>query len=184
MSVVENLLFGTPVGPELQPDRIARNPYLLKVLADAGLTETLADVGRRIAETMVELFADLPPGHPFFEQFSFISAEDLPEYRALLGRLGKASVATLPAEDRNRLTSLAFPYVEARHRLGLIDAELEARLLEARARLRPRPAGGAEVGGRVLRQRQIHRVPPRCRTTCCSAAWSTARPRRPRASAS
>jgi putative ABC transport system ATP-binding protein len=132
MSVVENLLFGTPVGPELQPDRIARNPYLLKVLADAGLTETLADVGRRIAETMVELFADLPPGHPFFEQFSFISAEDLPEYRALLGRLGKASVATLPAEDRNRLTSLAFPYVEARHRLGLIDAELEARLLEAR----------------------------------------------------
>ncbi len=84
MSVAENLLFGTPVGPELQPDRIARNPYLRKVLADAGLTETLADVGRRIAETMVELFADLPPGHPFFEQFSFISADDLPEFRALL----------------------------------------------------------------------------------------------------
>jgi putative ABC transport system ATP-binding protein len=132
MSVVENLLFGQPVGPELQPDRIARNPYLLKVLADAGLAETLADVGRRIAETMVELFADLPPGHPFFEQFSFISAEDLPEYRALLGRLGKASVATLPPEDRMRLTALAFPYVEARHRLGLIDAALEASLLEAR----------------------------------------------------
>ncbi|HKF64200.1 MAG TPA: ABC transporter ATP-binding protein [Dongiaceae bacterium] len=132
MSVVENLLFGQPVGLELQPDRIARNPYLLKVLADAGLAETLADVGRRIAETMVELFADLPPGHPFFEQFSFISAEDLPEYRALLGRLGKASVATLPPEDHMRLTALAFPYVEARHRLDLIDAALEARLLEAR----------------------------------------------------
>jgi putative ABC transport system ATP-binding protein len=132
MSVVENLLFGQPVGPELQPDRIARNPYLLKVLGDAGLADTLADVGRRIAETMVELFADLPPGHPFFEQFSFISAEDLPEYRALLGRLGKASVATLPPDDWMRLAALAFPYVEARHRLGLIDAELETRLLEAR----------------------------------------------------
>jgi len=26
----------------------------------------------------VELFADLPPGHPFFEQYSFISDDDLP----------------------------------------------------------------------------------------------------------
>src|SRR5262249_47418988 len=98
----------------------------------AALGEALGDVGRRLAGAMVELVAALPPGQPFFEQFSFISAEDLPEYRALLGRLGKASVATLPPEDRMRLTALAFPYVEARHRLGLIDAELETRLLEAR----------------------------------------------------
>ncbi len=132
MSVVENLLFGTPVGPELQPDRITGNAYLHKVLEQAGLAEPLADVGRRIAETMVELFADLPPGHPFFEQFSFIAAEDLPEYRALLGRLGKSSLANLPAGDRDRLIALAFPYVEARHRLDLIDGALEERLLAAR----------------------------------------------------
>ncbi len=132
LSVVGNLLFGQPVGPELQPDRIAGNRYLQRVLAETGLAETMADVGRRIAETMVELFADLPPGHPFFEQFSFISAEDLPEYRALLGRLGKSSIASLSQEDRDRLTRLAYPYVEARHRLGLIDAELESRILEAR----------------------------------------------------
>jgi putative ABC transport system ATP-binding protein len=81
---------------------------------------------------MVELFADLPPGHPFFEQFSFISAEDLPEYRALLGKLGKSPVASLAQADRDRFASLAFPYIEARHRLGLIDAELETRLLAAR----------------------------------------------------
>jgi putative ABC transport system ATP-binding protein len=143
MSVVENLLFGTPVGYAFQPDLEAPGPderaaqdagraYIHRVLADAGLAETLADVGRRIAETMVELFADLPPGHPFFEQFSFIAAEDLPEYRALLGRLEKSSIGNLPEADRNRLTALAFPYIEARHRLDLIDTALEARLLEAR----------------------------------------------------
>ncbi|MEA2782558.1 MAG: putative transport system ATP-binding protein [Rhodospirillaceae bacterium] len=132
MSVAENLLFGTPVGPEFQAENIAANAYVRKVLADNGLADTLADVGRQIAETMVELFADLPPGHPFFEQFSFISAEDLPEYRALLGRLGKGSLAALAPADRDRLVGLAFPYVEARHRLGLIDADLEGRLLEAR----------------------------------------------------
>jgi putative ABC transport system ATP-binding protein len=132
MSVAENLLFGAPVGPDLQPERIAANPYLHKVLAEAGLAEPLAEVGRRIAETMVELFADLPPGHPFFEQFSFISAEDLPEFRALLGRLGKTGAAAMAPADRDRLTGLAFPYVEARHRLELIGADLESRLLVAR----------------------------------------------------
>src|SRR5205814_762118 len=40
--------------------------------------------------------------------------------------------SSLPQPDRNRLASLAFPYIEARHRLGLIDADLEARLLAAR----------------------------------------------------
>jgi putative ABC transport system ATP-binding protein len=143
MSVLENLLFGTPIGyafqPDLEPpDRKARaaqddgRAYLHKVLAEAGLAEILADVGRRIAETMVELFADLPPGHPFFEQFSFIAAEDLPEYRTLLARLEKSSIANLPEAERDRLTALAFPYIEARHRLDLIDSALEQRLLQAR----------------------------------------------------
>ncbi len=132
MSVAENLIFGAPVGPAFQPDNIASNPYLHKILAENNLDDSLSDVGKRIAETMVELFADLPPGHPFFEQFSFISAEDLPEYRALLGRLSKSPVSSLPQVDRDRLASLAFPYIEARHRLGLIDADLEVRLLGAR----------------------------------------------------
>ncbi len=132
MSVSENLMFGAPVGPDLQSDRIATNPYLHKVLAENMLGSALADVGRRIAETMVELFADLPPGHPFFEQFSFIQAEDLPEYRALLGKLGKNPVSSLPQDERDRLIALAFPYIEARHRLDLIDRDLESRVLAAR----------------------------------------------------
>ncbi len=48
------------------------------MLAAADVAEDLIALGQQIATTMVELFADLPAGHPFFEQFSFISAEDLP----------------------------------------------------------------------------------------------------------
>ena len=29
---------------------------------------------------MLELFTDLPPDHDYFRQFSFISADDLPDY--------------------------------------------------------------------------------------------------------
>ena len=43
-------------------------------------------MGAQIAETMTEIFRGLPPGHPLFEQFSFIGADELPEYEAILRR--------------------------------------------------------------------------------------------------
>lgn len=132
MSVAENLLFGTPVGPAFAAERLSENAYLWSVLESQGLVPALFDVGRQIAETMVELFADLPPGHEFFEQFSFIGADELPEYRALLGRIGKAGPERASQKDRALLVGLTFPYVEARHRLGVIGPEMEARVLAAR----------------------------------------------------
>jgi ABC-type transport system involved in cytochrome bd biosynthesis fused ATPase/permease subunit len=79
---------------------------------------------------MIELFADLPPGHEFFEQFSFISSEDLPEFQALLSRTEGRT--TMSPEDRARLLTLPFKLIEARHRLGLLDDGIKARVLEAR----------------------------------------------------
>ena len=132
MSLAENLLFGTPVGKAFAPDRLADNAYLRQVMEQQGLTPDLFQIGREIAETMVELFADLPPGHEFFEQFSFIGADELPDYRAALGRVGKGGYEAASAADRARLVALAFPYVEARHRLGVIGPEVEAKVLAAR----------------------------------------------------
>ena len=132
LSLAENLLFGTPVGDRLKLSQMPGNDYLKATLDQAGVAVPLLSMGRRIAETMVELFADLPPGHPFFEQFSFISADDLPEFRTLLARIEKTDVATLGADDRAKLIALSLPYVEARHRLDLIDETMEERLLAVR----------------------------------------------------
>ena len=81
---------------------------------------------------MVELFADLPPDHEYFRQFSFISADDLPEYRNLVGRIDPAKLDELGDTDRERLMALTFKLIPARHRLGLVDDDLQARVLEAR----------------------------------------------------
>jgi putative ABC transport system ATP-binding protein len=125
-------MFGAPVGPAFQPDNIATNPYLHKILAENNLGDALADVGRRIAETMVELFADLPPDHEFFQQFSFISSDDLPDMQDLLSRANKERLNELADTDRLRLMSLPFKVIPARHRLGAVDDALMARVLEAR----------------------------------------------------
>jgi putative ABC transport system ATP-binding protein len=132
MTVAENLLFGTAVGPDFAPDNLANNEYLRTTLRGLGLGDDLVNMGRKIAETMVEIFADLPPGHPFFEQYGFISFDDLPMYRELMQRTGKLGIDQIQREDRYRFVRLTFPYIEARHRLDLIDAEMEEKLLQGR----------------------------------------------------
>jgi ABC-type multidrug transport system fused ATPase/permease subunit len=129
-TLAENLLFGTPVSPAFDVDRLAENAYVLGVLDKVGLTEKLVEIGREVATTMIELFADLPPGHEFFEQFSFISSEDLPEFQALLSRVEGRT--TMSPADRARLLTLPFKLIEARHRLGLLDDKVKASVLEAR----------------------------------------------------
>lgn len=131
-TLAENLLFGTPVGPAFQPDTIAAHPYVRSTLAQVGLTDDLLKIGRDVAETMVELFADLPSDHEFFAQFSFISPDDLPEFQALLTRVERVGVDGVSEEDRARLLSLPFKLIPARHRLGMLDTDIQARVLEAR----------------------------------------------------
>src|SRR5262249_6627476 len=66
MTVEENLLFGTPSKSTKDSDFGDRRDELLAAVIEAvGLKPALIAMGAKIAETMVELFADLPPGHPF-----------------------------------------------------------------------------------------------------------------------
>ena len=131
-SVAENLLFGTPIGPAFDFEALADNSYVLEVLTKVGLIEDLVEAGKQVAETMVELFADLPPDHEFFEQFSFISASNLPEFVAILGRIGEEGTVALSKRDRAQLLSLPFKLIPARHRLDVLDESMQKRILEAR----------------------------------------------------
>jgi putative ABC transport system ATP-binding protein len=133
LTLVENMLFGTPTsGTGFDYARLVESPFLSQLLDRQGLTEDLLRMGQQIAETMVELFADLPPGHPFFDQFSFIAADELPAYQQLVARLEKGGLGEATQLDRRKLIGLTFPYIEARHRLNLIDTAMEERLLKAR----------------------------------------------------
>ena len=131
-TVGENLLFGRPVGDAFDLDKLAEHPYVLEVLEIAGLTDLMMDAGRQVASTMVELFADLPPGHEFFERYAFISHEDLPVFQALLARLGREGVDALRDDEKTMLLSLPFRLSPARHRLDVVDESFKAQILAAR----------------------------------------------------
>ena len=132
MSVAENLVFGTPRGAEFAMDSLAGNSYVQRVLEKTGLMDRFLSIGASVAELMIELFADVEPGSEMFERYSFIHADDLPRFRALLARSGGGALRSLDADDRVLLLSLPFMLIPARHRLGLIDDAFRDALLRAR----------------------------------------------------
>ena len=128
-SIAENILFGASTDPLLQPHNLTKLTHFQRVVAEEGLEHHLVDMGRSIAETMLELFRDFPPDHPFFDEFSFIPAAELPAYQQVMKR---AKTSGLTYADRAQLSVLPLRYVEARHRLGLITPEIRERLLATR----------------------------------------------------
>ena len=103
-----------------------------RVLQETALIEPFLNLGRQIATVMVDLFADVEPDSHLFEQFSFISADDLPEFKSLLARTADGDLEHLEESDRRLLLTLPFKLIPARHRLGLVTEDLKLRVLEAR----------------------------------------------------
>ena len=136
-TIGENIIFGVVasarlVGPERTADR-----YFRSIIAVEALTDPLVDIGLRIAENGVEVFADLPSGHPLFERFSMIRAADLDMYAMIVEQARSDDRgAGLSDAAIDELISLALGYIEPRHRLGLVTPELEQRILRARQSFR------------------------------------------------
>jgi putative ABC transport system ATP-binding protein len=157
-TVAENLLFGTPVNEKEEPskqkprsnsfsrlfraaekereeftnEKLASNSYFRTILAQSQLDDSLYRMGIEIARNAVELFRDLPPDHPFFQQLSFMTADEIPDYQALLQRLQDKPFSQASEKDRQKIMKLAFTYVEPRYRFGLLDQELMDRIVKAR----------------------------------------------------
>ena len=101
-TLAENLLFGAPIGDDLS-DRAACG---FQDLCAGGAARETGSPTRwsmsaiRLAQHHGRaVSADLPPDHDYFRQFSFISAEDLPDYRTLIGKCRQQRIWTSPERD-------------------------------------------------------------------------------------
>ncbi len=132
-SIGRNILFGKPIGDTFSEERLAAHPFVRAILEAGDLTKPLVRMGSTIATSMIEIFADVPDGHPLFERFSFFSSSDRPYFEDLVARRSEKRRGVESGRDRERLMGLALRYSESRHRLGLLDEALQGRILTARA---------------------------------------------------
>jgi putative ABC transport system ATP-binding protein len=146
-TIGENLLFGTARDPAWEPQMLASNPVVLKVLDAHGLRAEFQLMGLRIADARIELFGDLAPDSKIFETVADVSFEEVQKLKEVVARLrmaerqeggrseakGKAKSA---AADRDAVFRLAFDYCEAQSRFGVLEASTEAKILAARKDLR------------------------------------------------
>lgn len=135
MTVAENLLFGTVYGDSIDIEQLIDTPAIQKVLEKNGLYTELLDGGLQIAEIMLDLFSDVEPDSELFEQFSFIGADDLPDFNTLLQQTQQHGLQNLSSADKRRLMSLPLKLVVARHRLGLVTEPIQQRILAARKQI-------------------------------------------------
>ena len=131
-SVAANFVFGEPVNPEFEFKTLGNNPYVRSVLEECELTGRFLAIGHKLAETVIELFGDLSPDEPLFEQFSFVDEETLEKLTGLTTLVKREGLDNLAEEDKSLLISLTFQLIVDRHRLGFIDDDMQERILKAR----------------------------------------------------
>ncbi|MBB4287767.1 cyclic nucleotide-binding domain-containing protein [Roseospira goensis] len=135
-TVAENLIFGLPRDGSGGDVALASHPAFGRVLRETGLADDFLAMGLKVAQRMVELFQDLPPGHEFFDRFAFFDAAALEDHKRLIRQARSKGPGALAAADQSLLRSLALALVPARHRLGLVTEEMRARIVAARPRVR------------------------------------------------
>ena len=145
LSVAENLLFGTARRPDFEPANLPRNPEFVALLREVGLLDDLYAVGARVAALMVELFAGVAPDSALFDEYSFIDADELPEFQALVATAADRGLAAIGDDDQARLLALTFRLVTAQQRLGVIDERMQHRIVAARLEFSRRNAGRDDV---------------------------------------
>ena len=131
-TLFENLAFGI-ARPEYDDGApVAARPEIVAALAETGLDDTLFEMGRQIAGTLIDIFGELSPDNPLLENMDLMGPDEVEFYRAALRRVGGEGAVS--AKDRRAFHKLAFGYVEPRHRLGLLTDEIREAVLRGRQR--------------------------------------------------
>ncbi|MEM5583834.1 ATP-binding cassette domain-containing protein [Roseibium sp. AS2] len=134
-SLADNLFFAVPSDPEITMDQVPDLEDVKAFLSETGFDKKLQKIGLKIAETMLELFSNVSGDSGLLGAYSFITLDEIPDFERIV-RVAKSGQQRpgLSDADRSRLTGLAFKLVPARHRLGVMDDDLKAEVIEARKR--------------------------------------------------
>jgi predicted ABC-type transport system involved in lysophospholipase L1 biosynthesis ATPase subunit len=127
----ENILFGVPLGDTFRDENLPSHPFMRALLDREGLTAPLVALGTAIVRSTLEMFWGLSARSTIVGRFSLLSGPERDEFELILARHSQVRGAAA-TRDAGRLIGLALRYSEVRHRLGLVQPDMEARILAVR----------------------------------------------------
>lgn len=136
-SIAENLVFGTAVHPDFRHDRLYRNDYIVRFLAQAELYRPLLELGKALMHEVVDILGNLPEDAIFFEN-SPIYPEELETWKRLDRLCKKKRLEQLDAGARRHLLKLALRFSPDQHKMMVMPPGLVDLILKARKRFRER----------------------------------------------
>lgn len=131
-TVGANLIFGEAVDSQFALENLGQHDFVRSILDNCGLTDRFRDIGVQVSATLVDMFDGMSSDEPIFEQFNFVDDDSLQELKRIAAVAKREGNDSLNAEDTARLIALSFQLIVERHRLGHINDDMQARILDAR----------------------------------------------------
>jgi len=137
-TVIENLIFGAPCLTSCSFDKIYTHPYFIQTLKKTGLYDELIHIGIKLAIIIQGIFANIPDGHHFFDQYDFVTPNLICEYKKFInkyegyGKHHSHSVDNFTSQEQDRLIQFTFQLIPSRHRLGLMDNNIQKKIVRTR----------------------------------------------------
>jgi putative ABC transport system ATP-binding protein len=135
-TVGANLIFGEAMNGDFALDNLGQNAFVRSILDDCGLTQQFQGIGLQVAATLIDMFDGMSSDEPIFEQYSFVNDDSLQDLKRTVAIAKREGSESLSEEDNAQLISLTFQLVVERHRLGHINDEVQASILNARRKFR------------------------------------------------
>lgn len=130
--VAVNLIFGEATDDRLALANFGHHPFIREILREADLEACFQSAGFDVARELVDIFGDQDAEQGLLQQFSFVDVPTLKKLALIVAR-GSDDSSKLTEEDVAELISLTGRLSVERHRMGQIDKDLQARIVEARA---------------------------------------------------
>jgi len=131
-SIAANLIFGEARDETFDITKFGSNEFVRTILKESGLEESFRKIGLELAEQLVEIFgrADVDPA--LLDRFSFVGIDALGRIKSIIKRADQSGSDNLSEDDTAELISLTSQLVAERHRLVVIDDDLQSKIVAAR----------------------------------------------------
>ncbi|MDP2644367.1 MAG: ABC transporter ATP-binding protein/permease [Desulfobacterales bacterium] len=133
--LAENLTFGASTQTAFQNENLTQNPYFLKFIDSAGLTQSLLALGSQLAKQTIDILGHLTLDDMLFSQ-SPIRPNELAHFITLTDQLDDTRLDRLAPEERQGLLTLALRFTPGIHKMIAMPQPVKDLVLKGRVLFR------------------------------------------------